>query len=103
VLFAREIPVPWPSVHCSSWSCLLECPLGTLLYLNTNKEIDALPDREQLSPQDAPTSKKRKVAITDRITAVASVGCVIRQGLGNLLDKVVHAMTSPATERQEMS
>jgi hypothetical protein len=34
VLCAREIPVPWPAVHCFTRSFLLECPLGTLLYLN---------------------------------------------------------------------
>jgi hypothetical protein len=60
---------------------------------------------EQYSDQDCsppkistPASKTRKVAFTDRLAAVASVGADIKEGLECLGDKLIVAMATPAKE-----
>ena len=45
-----------------------------------------------------PPAKTRKVAATDRLTAVASVGADIKEGLESLGDKLIVAMATPARE-----
>ena len=50
-----------------------------------------------------PSSKTRTVAITDRLTAVASVGADIREGLESLGDKLIVAMATPAKESSHYS